>query len=347
MPAAPPHPGAPGALMASEMGEQPECLRALIARRGEIARAVAPLFEPPLAGTVIVARGSSDHAATSGRYLIEMATRRPVASASPSVHNLYRADVDFEGYVVIGVSQSGRTPEIAEVLERAAGRGGRTIALTNDESSPLARDRHVLVALGAGEERAVPATKTVTAELVAFALIAAAVGGDPGEPAWSALPAQVGALLEDPAPMSRLAEWLVTASRLVTVARGPLSGASAELALKLAETSLLLATAYSAADLRHGPIALASTGLPVLALAHPGPAAAEVAALAAELTERGADVRLLGPLDHAVAGWDAAAPEALAPVLAVVRGQQLALARARLLGIDPDRPVGLTKVTVT
>jgi glucosamine--fructose-6-phosphate aminotransferase (isomerizing) len=340
-------PGELGVEMSAEMAEQPARLQALAERRDEIAAMVAPLFEAPLAGTVIVARGSSDHAATTGRYLIEMATRRPVASASPSVHNLYRADVDFAGYVVIGVSQSGRTPEIAEVLERAARRGARTIVLTNDESSPLARDGQVVVALGAGEERAVPATKTVTAELLAFALIAAAVGADPGEHSFAALASQVASLLEDPEPMGDLAAWLLEASRLVTVARGALSGASAEIALKLAETSLLLATAYSAADLRHGPIALASTGLPVLAIAHPGPAAAEVSSLAVELTSRGADVRLLGPVQGAAAGWDASAPESLAPVLAVVRGQQLALARARMLGIDPDRPVGLTKVTRT
>ncbi len=339
--------GTSGALMEAEMREQPAVLQRLAERRQEVAELVAPLFAAPLAGTVIVARGSSDHAATTGRYLIEMATRRPVASASPSVHNLYRADVDFAGYVVIGVSQSGRTPEIAETLERAAGRGARTIALTNDESSPLAAEGHALVALGAGEERALPATKTVTAELLAFALIAAAISGEPDAAALSALPAQAAMVLDNAAPMDAVAEWLSEASRLVTVARGPLSGASAEIALKLAETNLLLATAYSAADLRHGPIALASTGMPVLALAHPGPAAAEMISLVGELGERGADVALLGPLPGAVAGWDASAPESLAPILAVVRGQQLALARARMIGLDPDHPVGLSKVTLT
>jgi glucosamine--fructose-6-phosphate aminotransferase (isomerizing) len=346
MPTTEERPGTPGAVMAAEMAEQPAVLQALAGRRASIAALVAPLFAPPLAGTVIVARGSSDHAATTGRYLIEMATRRPVASASPSVHNLYDAGVDFDGYVVIGVSQSGRTPEIAEVLARAASRGARTIALTNDESSPLAARCDALVALRAGKERALPATKTVTAELLAFALIASAVAGGPGAE-LEALPAQAAAVLADPSPMESLAEWLLPANRLVTVARGPLSGAAAEVALKLAETNLLLATAYSAADLRHGPIALAATGVPVLALAHPGPAATEMLSLATELAERGADVRLLGPLPGAVAGWDASAPESLAPILAVLRGQQLALARARLVGVDPDRPAGLSKVTLT
>lgn len=140
------------------MAEQPDRLAALFARRSEIAAAVRVLVPEPLAGTVLVARGSSDHAATVGRYLLEIATRRPVASASPSIHTLYRADVDFAGYLVVAVSQSGRTPEIAEVLARAKATGGRTIAVTNDEASPLAQVADLLIPLDVGEERSVPAT---------------------------------------------------------------------------------------------------------------------------------------------------------------------------------------------
>ncbi len=333
--------------MAAEMAEQPNRLAELIGRRKAIMDEVAPLFARPLAGTVVVARGSSDHAATTGRYLLEMATRRPVASASPSIHTLYGAEVDFEGYVVVAVSQSGRTPEIATVLEQAANRGARTIAVTNDESSPLAGLADAVIALRAGEERAVPATKTVTAELVAFALVAASIGMAIGDRAWDALPDQVASVLDEPGPMRGLALWLADAVRLATVARGPLSGAAAETALKLQEMASLLATSFSAADLRHGPIALASTGIRVLALAHPGPAEADVLGLASELSGRGADVRVIGPVPGAVCGWDPSAPEVLAPVLAVTRGQQLAFHLATVLGLDPDRPKGLTKVTVT
>jgi glutamine---fructose-6-phosphate transaminase (isomerizing) len=113
------------------------------------------------------------------------------------------------------------------------------------------------------------------------------------------------------------------------------------------ETTSLFATGYSAADLRHGPIAVASTGLPVLAFAHPGPAAADLAELAADLLDRGANVRLAGPVAGSAMPWPAQAPEVAAPVLAVVRAQQLALALARRLGRDPDQPAGLRKVTVT
>ncbi len=332
--------------MAAEMAEQPDRLAALVDRRDDVIRGVAPLLQG-IAGTVIVARGSSDHAATTGRYLLEMSTHRPVASASPSVQTLYRTEVDFSGYLVIGVSQSGRTPEITTYLERAAAAGARTVALTNDPSSPLATVAHGVVDLGAGEERAVPATKTVTAELVGFAMLAAAAGADPGAAAWRALPDQAARVLEDPAPMRRLVEWLDDARRLAIVARGLLYGASEETALKLQETSSLLATAFSAADLRHGPIALASSGIRVLAFVHPGPAADDVLELCGELETRGAHVRLLGPVAGSVCGWDAAAPEMLAPVLAVLRGQQLAYGTAVHLGLDPDRPLGLVKVTAT
>jgi glutamine---fructose-6-phosphate transaminase (isomerizing) len=341
--------------MASEMGEQPARLAALIARRHQITRAVAPLLDG-IVGTVIVARGSSDHAATVGRYMLEMATRRPVGSASPSVLTLYGVDVSFAGHLVVGVSQSGRTPEIARYLEQAAHSGARTVAITNDASSPLANAAEAVVDLQVGEEQAVPATKTVTAEIVGFALLAAAAGapGAPGAPgaapadeAWGRLPAQVHEVLADSSPIEDIAAWLRDARRLATVARGLLFGAAQETGLKLQETTSLLATAFSAADLRHGPIALAATGIPVLAMAHPGPASADVLDLCAELDARGADVRLLGPVPGAACGWDPATPELLAPVLAVVRGQQLAHALARRLGVDPDHPAGLSKVTVT
>jgi glucosamine--fructose-6-phosphate aminotransferase (isomerizing) len=334
--------------MAAEMAEQPERLAALIGRRRELQPAIRELFEPPFAGTVVVARGSSDHAATCGRYLLEISSRRPVASASPSVHLLYGADVDFTGYVVIAASQSGRTPEIASVLSQAAESGARTIAVTNDDGSPLAEVARVVIGLGTGAERAVPATKTVTAELVAFAMIAEAVGPiGVEEKSWRSLPEHVAEDLDDAQPAADLAGWLSTEDRVATVARGLLYGAAAECALKLEETTSYLTTSFSSADLRHGPIAIASTGLPMLALSHPGPAEEDIRDLVDDLRERGASVRVAGPVEGSSILWDEDVPEALATVHAVVRGQQIALELARLLGRDPDSPAGLSKVTIT
>jgi len=337
-----------GRMMASEMAEQPQTLAALLSRRDEISQEIRSLVPARLAGTVLVARGSSDHAATCGAYFLEMATGRPVASTSPSIVTLYRAPTDFTGYLLVAVSQSGRTPEIVEVVIRARANGARAIALTNDLGSPLAGAADLVVDLGAGQERAVPATKTVTAQLTAFAIIAQALG-DLGleDEAAAELPSQVAAVLADPAPAIALAEWMRSTDRLVTVARGLLYGAACEVALKVEETTSRFTAAFSAADLRHGPIAIASGGPPVLAFAHPGPACADIIKLVTELRESGANARLAGPVEGSELGWSPAAPEVLAPVLAVIRGQQLALFLARLLGRDPDAPPGLTKVTVT
>ena len=341
-----------GAVMSAEMAEQPARLAALLGQAdaiaGRLSEVLREVLPEPLAGTVLIARGSSDHAATTGRYLLELATRRPVASASPSLYTMYGAQTDFTGFLVVAASQSGRTPEIVRSLQLARSRGGFTVAITNDRKSPLALAAELPVHLDVGIERAVPATKTVTAELVAFALLAQAVRDIGfGPQVREQLSGQVAAVLDDPGPAGEVAGWLAGRTRLAAVARGLLYGAAGEAALKIEETTSLFATAYSAADLRHGPIAVAATGLPVLAFAHPGPAAADVAELARDLSHRGADVRLAGPVDGSALPWPAGAPEVAAPVLAVVRAQQVALALARRLGRDPDEPGGLRKVTVT
>jgi glutamine---fructose-6-phosphate transaminase (isomerizing) len=337
-----------GTVMSAEMAEQPGRLAALLGQSGEVMDRVRQVLPDPLAGTVLVARGSSDHAATTGRYLLELATGRPVASASPSLYTMYGARTDFTGYLVVAASQSGRTPEIVRTLEAARAAGGRTVAITNDRESELALAAELPLYLDAGTERAVPATKTVTAEVVTFALIAQAVRDIGFGPAVrDALPGNVAAVLDDPAPAGDVAAWLEGRTRLATVARGLLYGAAAEAALKIEETTSLFATAFSAADLRHGPIAVAATGLPAIAFAHPGPAAADVADVARDLRSRGADVLLAGPVDGSALPWPAQVPEMVAPVLAVVRAQQVALALARRLGRDPDEPGGLHKVTLT
>jgi glucosamine--fructose-6-phosphate aminotransferase (isomerizing) len=334
--------------MAAEMAEQPDRLAGLFDRSAEIARTVRAVAPEPWGTTVVVARGSSDHAATCGRYLLEMATRRPVSSASPSISTRYRVPMDFAGCLVVAASQSGRTPEIVETVQLARAHGGRTLAITNDGESPLAAAADATIALGVGIEQAVPATKTVTAQIAAFGLVAEAVRPVGfGPEVCARIPAEVAGLLADAEPAGAIADWLSTANRLVTVARGLLGGAAAETALKIQETTSLLAAFYSAADLRHGPIATASRALPVLAFAHPGPTAADVLGLVDDLRRRGADVRLAGPVDGSSLWWSTELPEAVAPITAVVRGQQVALALARALGRDPDHPSGLSKVTAT
>jgi glutamine---fructose-6-phosphate transaminase (isomerizing) len=337
-----------GTIMQAEMAEQPERLAALIDRQHEIAATVAELRPEPLAGTTVVARGSSDHAGVYGRYLIEEASGRPAGMAAPSLQTLYGARVDFSGYLAVAVSQSGHTPEIVTALERMQTAGGAGLAITNDGASPLAGAAHATLALDAGAERAVPATKTVTATLTGFALVAAALGETPfTRVELEQVPEWVAHVLDDAAPAERVAARLESVTRLLTVGRGLLFGAALEAALKLKETTMISAEGFSGADLRHGPIAVVERGLPVLAFLAGGPAHADMVELVDDLRGRGADVYVAAPDAGADLPLPAGVPEGLAPIVAVVRAQQVALALARLRGLDPDAPVGLSKVTAT
>jgi glucosamine--fructose-6-phosphate aminotransferase (isomerizing) len=337
-----------GELMQAEMREQPAVLAALAARRDELAVTLRGVLPDPLHGIVLVARGSSDHAAIYGRYLLEPAAGRPVGLGAPSLQTLYGAAVDYSGFLVIAVSQSGATPEIATVVEHVRAAGGRTLAVTNEADSPLAHAADATVALGAGEERAVPATKTFTAQAAAFALLAEALGdGDAAgrEDAWARLSGALEAILADPGPAERAAEAIGDAATLIAVGRGAGFPMALEVALKLKEAALLPAEGYSAADLRHGPTALISAGFPVLALNAGGPGGEDVAELVRSL--RAGDAAVHEIAEGAALDVPAGLPEELAALAAVVRGQQVALALARLRGLDPDAPRGLSKVTPT
>jgi glucosamine--fructose-6-phosphate aminotransferase (isomerizing) len=202
--------------MRADMAAQPAVLRGLVVRRAEIAAALAGA-EP--AGVVVVARGSSDYAAIFARYLLEAVTGRPVALAAPSLVTLYGVEPRLDGWLALGISQSGRTPEIVTVLERYGAAGAKTVALTNDPDSALAAAADVQIDLGAGDELAVPATKTFTAQLAAVALVAEALGPVPWRDAdWERLPDLVEDLLGDPAPAERAAEALGDADELIAVA---------------------------------------------------------------------------------------------------------------------------------
>lgn len=334
--------------MAREMAEQPAGLRQLIARFDAIAERVRAVTPVPLNGITMVARGSSDHAAVYGRYLLEAATGKPVSLAAPSLHTLYEVEADYRGQLVIAVSQSGATPEIVRTLQALQDGGGRGLAITNNPESALAGTAHDAIALEMREELAVPATKTVTGQFTAFAIIASALGRAPfSRGDLNALPDCVQTVLDDPGPAAAAAEALVGAPQLIVVARGYLFAAALETALKIKETCALLADGYSAADLRHGPIAAVTRGLPVVAICAAGPAQSDVMSLVESLRAREANVLVVGDGEAADVPLPPFVPEPLAPIAAVVRGQQLAHELALRLGYDPDNPRGLTKITAT
>lgn len=343
-----------GAVMAREIGQQPAVLSALVARGPAIAAAVQAVCPPDLRGLVLVARGSSDNAAVYGRYVLEHATRRPVALAAPSLHTRYGVTTRLDGFLAVAVSQSGRTPEVVDTLARLKAGGARTVAVTNDPSSPLAAAADANVALGAGAETAVPATKTFTAQVAAFALLAGALGQAPWNAGdWDTALDAVAAAVADDGPARVAAERIGPGTRLVQVARGFLYAVALEAGLKIAETAGATATGYSPADLRHGPIAVAGPDLHALCFATPGPTAADVAEVADHLVARGATVTAIAEDPRLVPAARAHLPvprgvaEPLAPLVHTVRAQQLALHLARSRGIDPDSPHGLSKITAT
>lgn len=343
-----------GTRMAAEMGEQPAVLRRLVRRRLQLGPQLRTISQR-LRGVVLVARGSSDNAAVYGRYVLEHALKVPVALAAPSLQTRYGVTPRLEGFLVIAVSQSGATPEIVDTMRRLASGGGRTLAITNVAGSPLDDAADETILLEAGEEHAVPATKTFTAQVAAFALIAEALAeAVPWQPQeWDNALGAVERVVATAGAVDELAAKLADAGHVVPLGRGFLYAVALEAGLKIAETTGLTVHAYSPADLRHGPIASTSPGTQAACFVNPGPTAADVATTATQLADRGAHVAAVTPDADLVpcATTTVAVPAGVAEPLAalphVVRAQQLALATARLRGVDPDAPFSLEKITPT
>jgi glucosamine--fructose-6-phosphate aminotransferase (isomerizing) len=339
----------PGARMEAEARQQPEVLAALVDRWPTLTAQVTALTgsAPPL-GVAFLARGSSDHAALLGRYAVELQTGLPTCLVAPSVATAYgRPPEGFRGWLLVALSQSGRTPEIVDLAHRYAAAGARVIAVTNDGASALAGAAHLSIALEAGPEVAVPATKTVTGQLLALLAVAAGLStAGLTQAQAAALPEAVARVLADGESAERAAGLLAGHDRLAVVGRGACYPAALEGALKLQETTGLMAHGFSTADFRHGPIAVCGPDAPALLLAGSGPADADTLDLRGALTARGAPTLLAGTAPKADLPWPALGHLGEC-VPATVRGQQLALATARRLGFDPDRPAGLNKVTMT
>jgi glucosamine--fructose-6-phosphate aminotransferase (isomerizing) len=326
--------------MAAEMAAQPEVLARVTARAPAEAAAVRGLMPDPLAGVVFLARGSSDNAAVFGRYLVELRAGRPAGLAAPSIYTRYHATVDWRGYLVVALSQSGATPEIVSTCRDMRDAGARVLGISNETHSPLADAVGLLLDTAAGPELAIPATKTVTAQFAALVTVAAGLSRDPAAGgALAGLPGAVAAVLGDPGPARRLADRWHGIDRLVVAGRGLAYAAALETALKVKETTGILAEGISTADLLHGPIAAVYAGAPVLLVDGGGPADSDLADLRALLASREADAECL-PIPPGL-------PETAHVITSVVRGQQLARELSLALGYDPDAPAHLSKVTAT
>lgn len=298
---------------------------------------------------VTVARGSSDHAATYIKYAIELVAGVPVASVGPSIASIYGRPLRLDGAACLGISQSGRSPDIVEMMRAGRAGGALSLAITNDAASPLSRACDHALPLGAGIEQSVAATKTfVTSVVAGLALLAEWQDDASLRAAVQALPGQfTEALACDWRPLSNR---LVRAPSLYVIGRGPGFAIASEVALKFKETCALHAEAYSAAEVLHGPAAIVRAHFPVLALAVEDAAREQVVATSERLAGQGADVFLTsaGASDPVVELPAVAGVHPLtAPLVLAVSFYRFVEALSRRRGLNPDEPPYLRKVTET
>jgi glucosamine--fructose-6-phosphate aminotransferase (isomerizing) len=296
---------------------------------------------------VTLARGSSDHAATFARYLIETRAGVLTSSASPSVGSIYDSTPDLAGTVVLAISQSGRSPDLLTTAKQAAAQGASLVAMINDGDSPLAAMADVVIPLCAGPEHSVAATKSFIASLAATVHLLAAWTEDPEiESALSQLPGKLAEAWQ--LDWSAALPELGAATSMFVIGRGHALGVVQEAALKLKETCAIQAEGLSAAEVRHGPMAVVGKDYPVLLFGQPDESLESVASLAGEFASRGARVVSAGvPGAPGTVLPVLPADPLVAPILQIASFYRLANALAVARGLDPDRPRHLTKITET
>ncbi len=339
----------------TDIYQQPDIIRKLIHDHSDQIKTLsselrswAPRF------ALIAARGTSDNAAIYAKYLLGAFIRIPVGLAIPSLYTIYQQPPSMREGVIVGISQSGQTPDVLAVLEEARKQGAPTIAITNDAGSPIARSANHSISLNVGEEKSVPASKTYTAQLATIAMLTAH---------WSNDAAMIGeidtlgdlteeVLAQNPV-IQKIAQRFGAKKTLVVVGRGFNQCTTFEIALKIKELAYMVAEAYSAADFRHGPVAMLEPGFPVVAIAPKGKALPDMAAMISEMKPVNPDLAILTN-DQALLSQSgmpvhlpADLPEWLSPIVATIPGQLLALYLCQIKGYDPDKPRGLKKVTLT
>jgi glutamine---fructose-6-phosphate transaminase (isomerizing) len=341
----------PEALLARELAEQPAAVaRVLSEQREAVAHAALAARAADARAVLIAARGTSDNVARYAQHVLGRYCGLPVALATPSLTTLYGATPRLERTLVLGISQSGQSPDVTAVVEAASAQGAPTLAITNDRRSPLASAADVAIDIGVGAERSVAATKTYTASLAVIAALAVELSGDA---ALAAELAAIAAAMREQLALgtSSAAEALIDADRCAVAGRGPNYATAFEAALKIKELSGIAAEPYSSADLMHGPVAVLGPRAPLIAIGVRGPALESVAGAALEARERGATCIALTDepraFPHARLVRLVAVAEWLSPLVAILPAQSLAAQLARARGVTVDEPFGLSKVTRT
>jgi glucosamine--fructose-6-phosphate aminotransferase (isomerizing) len=340
----------------SEILEQPRVLAALLESERENVQAIARAVKARgVRYVVIAARGTSDNAGRYAKYVWGAWNRLPVGLAAPSLLSLYQTPPRFDDALVVGISQSGHSPDIVGVLREAAHQGALTLAITNAPSSPLTQEAELVLDTRAGDERAVAATKTYTTQLLAIAMLSAALDESDGR--WAELE-RVGSLVEKALALDdvieRAAQRYRYMDRCVVLGRGYNYATAFEWSLKLKELTYAIAEPYSSSDFRHGPIAVVAPGFPILAVAPSGAVFDDLLELSTklvgehqvELLAISDDERML-ELAKTPLSLPEGVPEWLSPIVTIVPAQLFCYHLTRAKGYDTDQPRGLNKVTLT
>ena len=340
--------------MLTEIRQQPEALeRTLRHQSRQIGKFRAFLENRRPRLVVIVARGTSDNAAQFGRYLIEIKTGIPVSLAAPSVHSIYGAFVNYEGALVVGISQSGESTDISAVLEQARKSGAMTVGITNEPESTLANLAEHVLLVRAGPEKSVAATKTYTGQLMSIYMLAYALGAKIRLEDLAAIPEAANTALQLEPEVTELAARYREMRHAAVVARGLNYANAFEFALKMMETSYVVAERFSAADFLHGPIAIVDPDLPVFLFGPSGRAWASLRETLGRLRELNAKTVIITDRSNREAARfaseiirvPASLRELYTPIPYIIPVQLFAAALAGAKGLDADQPRGLRKLT--
>jgi len=353
--AQPPGSSGPGTQFLAEIKEQPQALLDLLQHRTDFDRVAATMRERSASLVRLVGHGSSDNAASYAVYAFGLEPRWTALRDSITLTVHYGTKLDMRGSTVLGLSQSGRTPDVIEYVERARKAGAFTVALTNELDSPLADAAEAVLPLTAGAEHAVAATKTYLNTLAALGLLAAAVAGRGAvfEESLRGVADQLNAFIPTlEQTIGAIAAPFTYTGRMFVVGRGAEFSTAREISLKLLETCRIAAEPITATDLAHGPVAALDPLFPVWLIASADKTLRAVVEAAARARTAGATLIASGSRAAAIKGAEYVLPTPepasplLGPLLSIVPGQLFAWAVARAKGLDPDAPRGLTKVTL-
>ena len=340
----------------SEITEQPERIRSLLAaQKKTVERIAAAIQKRDIQYVFLAARGTSDNAGRYANYLLGAQNGLPLALATPSLFTYYKKTPRLKNALVVGISQSGQSPDIVSVLEEGRRQGCMTLAITNEPDSPLARPADFVLDIRAGTEKAVAATKTYTTELMSVAMLSAALSGNKKH--WEELgrvPGWMKSALKQDGLISRIAQRYRYMDRTVVLGRGFNYCTAFEWALKLKELTYLIAEPYSSADFAHGPIAMVDAGFPVMAVAPKGKVFQSMLDALKKLRENfGAELVVISNDRRALSlaqlplTIPAETPEWLSPLVSILPAQLFAYHLTRAKGYDTERPRSIRKVTET